>query len=156
MLSIYNLAYTKSILPDLKVFCRLMSNTSNITKVHSEQGACFHGLKLKIKAGVVFSNITSINNYRPATLKFHKCGQSNIWHAFCTFIQHVQGRYNIVRKVCKVEILIGKMFERGASFLSFSGNMKKWRQHGKMDTTLDQNILWLLILRYNMNEREPT
>ena len=68
-----------------------------------------------------------------------------LWHAVCTFIQHVQGRYNIVRKVCKGERLIGKMFERAARFLSFSGNMKKWRQHGKMDTTLDQNILWLLI-----------
>ena len=37
------------------------------------------------------------------------------WHAFCTFIQHVQGRYNIVRKVYKVARLIGKMFERGCS-----------------------------------------
>ena len=56
---------------------------------------------------------------------------NKVWHAFCTFIQHVQGRYNIVRKVCKVERLVGKMLERGACFRSFSGNMKKWRQHGK-------------------------
>ena len=59
---------------------------------------------------------------------------TSVWHAFCTFIQHVQGRYNIVRKVYKVERLIDKMLERGASFLSFSGNMKnggnmkKWIQ----------------------------
>ena len=52
---------------------------------------------------------------------------SILWHAFCTFIQHVQGKY-------KIERLIGKMLERGASFLTFSGNMKnggnmeKWIQ----------------------------
>ena len=46
------------------------------------------------------------------------------------------------KKVCKVERLIGTILERKASFLSFSGNLKKWRQHGKMDTTLDENILW--------------
>ena len=41
----------------------------------------------------------------------------DVWHAFCTFIQHV-------RKVYKIERLICKMLEIGASFLSFSGNMK--------------------------------
>ena len=53
----------------------------------------------------------------------------------------------------KVEILIGKMLERGASFLNFSGNMKKWRQHGKVDTTLDQNILCSSKMQH---EREGT
>ena len=44
-----------------------------------------------------------------------------VWQAFCTFIQDVRGRYKMSKSETRFEI--------------FGSNMKKWTQHGKMETT---------------------
>ena len=59
------------------------------------------------------------------------CQNCWLWHTFCTFIQDVRGRYKIVKKGYKVEILSG----RETRFKRIRGNMKIWRQHEKMETT---------------------
>ena len=48
-------------------------------------------------------------------------GRASLWHAFCTFIQDVRGRY--------------KMSESETRFEKFSVNMKNWTQHEKLDAT---------------------
>ena len=57
-----------------------------------------------------------------------------LWHAFCTFIQDVRGRY--------------KMSESETRFEKFSVNMKNWTQHEVLDATWKNG--------HNMTEREPT
>ena len=78
-----------------------------------------------------------------------------LWHAFCTFIQHVRGRYNMVRKGYKVELLnenegkhenMDATWKNGATFDRIVDNLSK------METTylkLKQHLHNYMGLKYS-------
>ena len=62
----------------------------------------------------VFHSQPAAHTWKGIGLRFwlHSTAVADVWHAFCTFIQDVQGRYKMVGKGYKVEILIDKMSKR--------------------------------------------
>ena len=113
-----------------------MGNTESYCRKSNSDPEICPSLLLGIKKPVV-PPPTNVRPFSPPFLLLNSMGEALANRAIlmaCLLHIYSTCAREIVRKVYKVERLIGKMLERVASFLSFSGNMKnggnmeKWIQ----------------------------